>query len=109
MKFLLVTAFNGRARYKKYPTSELTRASRCAIRLHSSTNRCVPSMLIVTDNFNFSSNLTVAALWNTTLTVFDNVKLSLALIASSGSVMSPSIGSTLPKSAGRSFRTMSKS
>lgn len=39
------------------------------IRWQSSTSRLVPSILIVTDSFSFSSNLTVAAEWNTTLTV----------------------------------------
>lgn len=39
------------------------------IRWHSSTSRLVPSMLMVTDSFSFSSNLTVAAEWKTTLTL----------------------------------------
>lgn len=35
------------------------------IRWHNSTILFVPSIFIVTDNFNFSSNLTVAAEWKT--------------------------------------------
>jgi hypothetical protein len=87
----------------------LTNASKLVILLHNSTNLCVPSMLIVTESLSFSSNLIVAALWNTMLTVRANVNLSLGLIASSGWVMSPSMGSTLCRSVGRLFLMGSKS
>jgi hypothetical protein len=87
----------------------LTNASKLVILLHNSTNLCVPSMLIVTESLSFSSNLIVAALWNTMLTVRANVNLSLGLIANSGWVMSPSMGSTLCRSVGRLFLMGSKS
>lgn len=79
------------------------------MRLQSSTSLWVPNTLMVTESLSFSSNLTVAALWNTTFTVFVRVKVSLGLMASSGWVMSPSMGSTLPRSVGRSLLMMSKS
>lgn len=87
----------------------LTSASKLVILLHSSTSLCVPSIFMVTDNLSFSSNLIVAALWNTMLTVRAKVNLSLELIANSGWVISPSMGSTFCRSAGLVFLNGSKS
>lgn len=83
--------------------------SKFIIRWHNSTNRFVPNILIWTDSSNFSSNLTVAAEWNTTDTLRHNRAWSLSDIPSWGSVISPQIGITFFNSFGFSLRIVSKS
>lgn len=83
---------------------------------------------MVTDSFSFSSNLTVAAEWNTIETLLKSMAYevkwiscdtndlaqvdltwSFSEIPSSGDVMSPHIGMTLFRSLGRSLRIESNS
>ena len=82
--------------------------SNWSIRWQSSTSRLVPSILIVTDSLSFSSNLTVAAEWNTIETVLQSVAWSCSEMPSSSLVMSPWMGTILSRSWGRSFRSWSK-
>lgn len=83
--------------------------SKFIIRWHNSTKRFVPNILIWTESSNFSSNLTVAAEWNTMDTLRHNRAWSLSDIPSWGSVMSPQIGMTFFNSFGFSLRIVSKS
>lgn len=81
--------------------------SKFIIRWHSSTKRFVPSIFILTDSSNFSSNFTVAAEWNTTDTLRHNIVWSHSDIPRWSCVMSPQIGITLLRSFGFSFRIVS--
>lgn len=66
-------------------------------------------MLMVTDNLRASSNFTVAAEWKTTETHCARRCWSAGLIPSSGSVMSPLMGTIFSKSLGLSSLTRLKS
>lgn len=79
------------------------------MRWHNWTNLLVPNIFMVTESFNASSNLTVAAEWKTTDTDRINISWSSAEMPSSGSVTSPATGMIFDSSPGESRRNFSNS